>query len=64
MLAMGVLHVPERIRMLSITEARKAMTAPEDYILPVRHADAMKLLGNAVPTKGARHIFEALKVSA
>lgn len=54
----------DRMRMLSIGEARKAMTVPDDYKLPAKHPDAMKLLGNAVPTEGARRIFEALKVAA
>jgi hypothetical protein len=36
------------------------MTAPDDYWLPAKRADAMKLLGNAVPRLGAKHIFEAL----
>lgn len=53
----------DRMRMLSIAEARKAMTVPDDYKLPANHADAMKLLGNAVPTTGARHIFEALQAA-
>lgn len=51
----------DRMRMLSITEARRAMTVPDDYVLPSKHADAMKLLGNAVPRLGAMHIFEALR---
>jgi len=51
----------DRMRMLSISEARKAMTVPDDYVLPAKHADAMKLLGNAVPRVGAAHIFEALR---
>lgn len=54
----------DRMRMLSIGEARKAMTVPDDYVLPSKHADAMKLLGNAVPRKGAMHIFDALKAAA
>jgi len=54
----------ERMRMLSIAETRKAMTVPDDYVLPYRHADAMKLLGNAVPRKGAKHIFKALMSAA
>lgn len=51
----------DRMRMLSITEARRAMTVPDDYVLPPKHADAMKLLGNAVPCTGAKHIFETLR---
>lgn len=54
----------DRMRMLTVSEARKAMTCPDGYQLPAKHADAMKLLGNAVPTRGARHIFEALKAAA
>ena len=54
----------DRMRMLSLAEARRAMTAPDDYVLPDQHADAMKLLGNAVPKRGARRIFEALKEAA
>lgn len=54
----------DRMRMLTITEARRAMTAPDDYWLPAKPADAMKLLGNAVPALGARHIFHALRIAA
>lgn len=54
----------DRMRMLSIDEARRAMTVPEDYRLPAKHADAMKLLGNAVPRLGAKHIFHALERAA
>lgn len=54
----------DRMRMLSITEARRAMTVPDDYVLPAKHADAMKLLGNAVPRLGAMHIFQALRAAA
>lgn len=54
----------DRMRMLTIPEARRAMTVPDDYALPVKHADAMKLLGNAVPRLGARRIFEALRSAA
>ena len=54
----------DRMRMLSVSEARKAMTVPADYVLPTKHADAMKLLGNAVPTEGARRIFTALRKAA
>lgn len=54
----------DRMRMLSITEARRAMTVPDDYMLPSRHADAMELLGNAVPRLGAMHIFQALRAAA
>lgn len=54
----------DRMRMLSIVEARHAMTVPDDYVLPTKHADAMKLLGNAVPTRGATRIFQALERAA
>ncbi len=54
----------DRMRMLSVVEARRAMTVPDDYVLAPKHADAMKLLGNAVPTEGARRIFEALRAAA
>lgn len=54
----------DRMRMLSIAEARVAQTVPDDYVLPAKHADAMKLLGNAVPRLGARRVFEALRRAA
>ena len=35
-------------RMLSVQEMRRIMGFPDGYVLPVKHADAVKSLGNAV----------------
>lgn len=38
----------DQMRMLNITEYRRAMGFPADYRLPENHANALKMLGNAV----------------
>lgn len=50
----------DRMRMLSVAEARRAMTFPDDYTLPDNSRDAMHLLGNAVPPTAAREVVAAL----
>lgn len=50
----------DRMRMLSVDEARRAMTFPADYHLPGRSRDAMHLLGNAVPPRAAADVLTAL----
>lgn len=53
----------DRMRMLSIPEARAAMTIPEGYRLPANKRDAMMMLGNAVPPQAARTVIEALEAA-
>jgi DNA (cytosine-5)-methyltransferase 1 len=54
----------DRMRMLSVQESRKAMGFPEAYLLPASHADAIKMLGNAVCPPVARDVIRALKAAA
>lgn len=51
----------DRMRMLRISEARAAMGFRADYLLPARHKDAMKMLGNAVSPPVAKKILTALR---
>lgn len=50
----------DRMRMISVTEARRAMGFPETYILPADHRQAMHMLGNAVCPPVARDVIEAI----
>lgn len=54
----------DRMRMLSVSEARAAMGFRADYALPKRHKDAIQMLGNAVVPPVARDVIEALKEAA
>lgn len=54
----------DRMRMLNVTECRRAMGFPDTYRLPQRAKDAMHMLGNAVCPPVARDIIEAIKVAA
>lgn len=54
----------DRMRMLSVPEARRAMSFPSDYILPAQPKDAMMMLGNAVPPPVARDFIEAIRRAA
>lgn len=54
----------DRMRMVSVPEARKAMGFREDYRLPDRAKDAMHMLGNAVPPPLAADALMALKAAA
>lgn len=54
----------DRMRMLSVDEARKAMGFPASYQLPTRAKDAMHMLGNAVVPIVARDVITALKAAA
>lgn len=51
----------DRMRMVMVDEARKAMTIPDSYAMPENGRDAMFLMGNAVPPEGARQFIEALR---
>lgn len=54
----------DRMRMLSVAEARRAMTFRADYLLPDNNSVAMKMLGNAVPPLAAQRVIEALRAAA
>lgn len=49
------------MRMLSIPEARAAMSFPENCHLPAQHRLAMHMLGNAVAPKAASDVLSALR---
>lgn len=51
----------DRMRMLQVSEARRAMGFPDDYILPETHCDAMMMLGNAVCPPVAAEILRAVR---
>jgi DNA (cytosine-5)-methyltransferase 1 len=54
----------DRMRMLTVDESRQAMGFPADYKLPTSHADAIKMLGNAVVPLVARDVINALRMAA
>jgi len=54
----------DRMRMLSVPEARTAMGFPASYQLPTRAKDAMHMLGNAVVPLVARDVINAIKATA
>ncbi|GER21305.1 DNA cytosine methyltransferase [Variovorax boronicumulans] len=54
----------DRMRMLTADENRAAMGFPENYVLPVRHREAVHMLGNAVCPPVARDMINALKEAA
>lgn len=54
----------DRMRMLTVDEARRASTFPDTYRLPDNGRDAMMMLGNSVPPLGAQRVIEALRAAA
>lgn len=54
----------DRMRILSVTEAMRAMSFRTTYRLPQRQRDAMIMLGNAVPPLAASHVISALQAAA
>lgn len=54
----------DRMRMLTVPEAKRAMAFRNDYRLPANSRDAMMMLGNAVPPLAARRIIEAVSAQA
>lgn len=54
----------DRMRMLSVEEARHAMGFPAHYQLPARQKDAMHMLGNAVVPAVARDMIVELRRAA
>lgn len=51
----------DRMRMLSIVEATRAMSFPADYRLPGTRAEQMKMLGNAVPPRLAQGVIAQMR---
>lgn len=51
----------DEMRMVSIPEAKAAMTFPPGYLLPEQSKLAMHMLGNAVPPELARVVITALR---
>lgn len=51
------------MRMLRIRELKKITGFPDDYILEGTQADQKKYIGNAVPPKVVKAMFEALYVA-
>lgn len=54
----------DRMRMLSVSEARRAMGFRASYQLPARQKDAMHMLGNAVCPPVARDVIQAVLEAA
>jgi len=54
----------DRMRMLRVDEARRAMGFPDSYKLPASSKLAMHLLGNAVCPPVARDVIQALRKAA
>lgn len=54
----------DRMRMLTVDEARKAMGFPPGYKLPARQKDAMCMLGNAVVPVVAKDVINAIEQAA
>lgn len=54
----------DRMRMLSVSECRRAMGFPDDYRLPERDKDALHMLGNAVVPPVARDVITAMMAQA
>lgn len=54
----------DRMRMLMVDEARRAMTFPASYVLPDNGRVAMHMLGNAVPPLAAQRVIESLAEAA
>lgn len=54
----------DRMRMLSVPEARSAMGFPADYRLPQDHKTAMHMLGNAVVPQVAADVLAELRRAA
>lgn len=54
----------DRMRMVTVEEARRAMTFRRDYVLPANGREAMFMLGNAVPPLAAQRVIEALQSAA
>lgn len=53
----------DRMRMVSVAEARKFMGFPDSYVLPERVVDANLMLGNAVCPPVARDVINAIRAA-
>lgn len=53
-----------RMRMVSVDEAKRAMSFPADYLLTGNRGEQMKQLGNAVPPGLARGVIEQMARAA
>ena len=56
--------VGDRLRMLTVSEGRRAMGFPDDYLLPGNLLAAWTLLGNAVCPPVGRAVVEAIRLGA
>lgn len=54
----------DRMRILTVSESRRAMGFRDSYRLPERQRDAMQMLGNAVPPPMARDVIAAVRAAA
>lgn len=54
----------DRMRMITVQEARAAMSFPADYILPTNQREAIHMLGNAVVPVVARDVINAIRAAA
>lgn len=54
----------DRMRMVNVPEARRAMSFRDSYKLPDNGRLAMHMLGNAVPPRAARMVIEAMGKAA
>lgn len=54
----------DRMRMVNVAEARRAMGFPDSYQLPERQKDAMHMLGNAVVPVVAADVIDAIRQAA
>ena len=54
----------DRMRMISVQEARAAMGFPADYLLPANQRTAMHMLGNAVVPLVAKDVINAIREQA
>lgn len=54
----------DRMRMVTVDEARQAMTFPVGYLLPGNSRMAMHMLGNAAPPVGVEQVVRALRKAA
>lgn len=54
----------DRMRMITVDEAARAMSFRHDYQLPAAAKEAMHMLGNAVPPLAAQRVIESLRAVA
>lgn len=54
----------DRMRILTANENLRAMSFPEDTLVPDNHRLTVHMAGNAVPPVAARRIIEAVREAA